>query len=541
MPDLLIRNGTVIDGTGNPGYRADIAVTDGTIVKVAPQITGGAARVIDAAGLTVTPGFIDTHSHYDFIALLPCDCALLLEQGITTQLTGNCGDSLAPYPASVIDPQIPPYLSEQQVQALREACRDPGTFMAHAAGQTYGVNTAFLVGHNSLRLHAVGPGSAEATPAQLGEMKDMVRLAMESGMFGFSSGLAYAPSCYANTEELAELAGAAARYGGIYASHIRDEGDRVFDAVSEAIEIGERSGASVLISHIKIMGDANRGKAARVLELIRKARERGLNVFADQYPYEAASAPLLAQIPPKYLARGREDALRLIADPVARRQIEHSIFEETEDFKSCLAFAGYGGSVIAEAAKTPRYVGLSLADAAQTEGREPVDLMMDLLIENGGEVRCIFFTQYMDDILAFLASPFVFTGDDWAVLGSRPDPETRGGAHPRATAAFVRKLELARDRAALTPEACIYRMTGGPAQALGLAGRGFIREGYAADLCVLAYDSVHAESDYRHPFRPNRGIRYVIVNGGVAVENGRCTGSRYGKAILKDIQRKEQP
>ncbi len=536
MLDILIKNGTIIDGTGNPGYRSDIAVSNGIIVKIAPQIIEDAARVIEADGLIVTPGFIDTHSHYDFIAVLPSDCALLLEQGVTTQLVGNCGDSLAPYPASVIDPQIPPYLTEKQIRYLKQVCRDPGTFMAHASKQTYGVNTAFMVGHNSLRLHAIGLGNTKATAKQLEEMKAMIRLAMESGMFGFSSGLAYTPSCYADTQELAALAETAAEYGGIYATHIRDEGNYVLDSVSEAIWIGEQSGASVLISHIKIMGKASHGKADQVLGLIESARERGLNVFADQYPYEAASAPLLTQIPPKYLGDGRSSTLSLIADPAARRQIERSIFEETDGFNSCLSFAGYDGSVIAEAGKTPRYLGLSISEAAKAERKEPIDFMMDLLLENDGEVRCLYFSQHMDDILTFLASPFVFTGDDWAVLGDRPDPEKKGGAHPRGTAAFVRKLELARDRRILTPEACIYRMTGGPAKALQLIGRGLLQEGYAADLCILEYERVHAESDYDYPFRRNRGIRYVVVNGQVAVENGRCTGGKYGKALLRNTR-----
>lgn len=536
MLDLLIKNGTIIDGTGNPRYNADIAIEKGVISRIEPRIDDAAIRTIDADGLFISPGFIDTHSHYDFTALLASDCALLLEQGVTTQLVGNCGDSMTPYPSCVLDPKIPSYLTDEQILSLKQICASPDTFMAHASGQAYGVNTAFLIGHNSLRLNAIGSGNVKATDSQLKSMKEMVRLAMEEGMFGFSSGLAYAPSSYADTEELSELAKVAAEYGGIYASHIRNEGNHVLDAVAEAIQIGEASGAAVLISHIKIMGNDCADRAVKVLELIQNARERGLNVFADQYPYEAASAPLLSQIHPKYLANGLESTLRMIADPAMRKQLEQSVFEDTPEFESCLRCSGYAGSVIVEANKTPQYIGLSIADAAKADGKEPIEFMMDLLLENNGEVRCTYFTQQPDDILTFLKAPFVYTGDDWAVLGNRPDPDKNGGGHPRGTAAFVRKIELARDHAHLIPEACIFRMTGGPAGALGLTGRGFIRETYAADLCILDYDHVYAEADYLHPFRRNHGIRYVIVNGQIAVENGYCNGKKYGKALLRNAK-----
>lgn len=537
MIDLLIRNGTIIDGSGAPRYHADLAIEKGTIVRIAPHIDEAAERILDAEGLVVAPGFIDTHSHYDFAALIPIDGALLLEQGVTTQLVGNCGDSMTPYPASVLDPQIPSYLTEAQVQALKYVCARPDTFMAHASAQNYGVNTAFMIGHNALRLHAVGPGDEKANETQMEDMKTMLRLAMESGMFGYSSGLAYAPSCYADTEELTELAKVAAAYGGIYASHIRNEGNHVEEAVAEAIEIGKQSGADVLISHIKIMGNTDPKRAAGVLRLLKEAQESGLHIFADQYPYEAASAPLLAQIPPEYLAGGREKTLQVIADPEIRREIECSIFQGSDDFESCLRFALYDGSIVVEAAETPEYIGRSLLEAAKAEAKEPIDFMMELLIRNGGEVRCTYLTQRMEDILTFLASPLVFSGEDWAVLGNRPDPEKKGGGHPRGTGSFVRKIELARDNGLLTPEECIYRMSGGPAQALRLEKRGLIKEGYAADLCLLDYQAARARADYLYPFRRNEGIRYVIVNGKIAVQDGCCNGEKHGKALLRAVKK----
>ncbi len=534
MLDILIKNGTVIDGSGRPGFQADVAVEKGIITRVEPHITDGAGQVIDAQGLTVTPGFINTHSHSDDNALETADCCLYLEQGITTQLVGNCGSSLTPCRPEEAARQLPDGLTEEQAAILKRACQDPAAFMAHAQGVCYGVNAAYMVGHTRLRSYAMGPGDGRPTESQLDDMKNMIDRAMKGGMYGYSSGLVYAPSVYADTWELTELAKAAAAGGGIYASHIRGEGIHVFDSIAEAIRIGEDSGAPVLISHIKIMGKQNRGRAAEVLELIHRANERGVKVFADQYPYEAASAPLLSQIPPKYLTGGREKTLQLIADKAVRRQIEHSIFHQAEEFESCLFDAGYKGSVIVGAQKTPQFIGMTLAEVGRAEGKEPIDAMMDVLIANQGSVQGVYYVQDMQDILTFLADPYVFTGDDWSTdgVGNRPDPEKKGGSHPRGTSTFVRKIELARDKGLLTPEGCIYRMTGGPAQAVGIANRGLLRPSYAADICLLDYDKVRAQSDYLYPYRRNLGIRTVIVNGRIAVQNGLCTGDLHGRTLL---------
>ncbi len=533
MLDILIQKGTLIDGSRSLAYKADLGIKDGIIVKIDRSIDESAEHVIDADGLVVAPGFIDTHSHSDFHALIPSDPSLSLEQGITMQLVGNCGDSLTPYPEEIIESKIPDYISEDDINQIKRICHDPKTFMDHASGVSYGANTAFLIGHNSIRLAVMGSGDAKPSQAQMADMKKLVADAMQSGMLGYSSGLAYAPSIYADTDELIELAKVAAGYGGIYASHIRGEGAHVFDAIDEAISIGKESGATVLISHIKIMGRRNRGKADEILEKLHQAREEGVAIVADQYPFDTASAPLISQIPPRYLALGREALLKRITEPGYRREIEKAIFSEADEFESCLFDAGYDGTLIAISEETPEYIGKSIQEIAEAESKDAIDVMMELLIANRGEVQCLYKVASMEDVETFMQDSIVFTGVDWSILGSRPEEDSKCGAHPRGTATFARKIELARDKKLLSPEEVIFRMTGGPANAIGLKGRGFLREGYSADVCILDYEGVIAQADYIYPFRRNQGIKYVIVNGRIAVEEGQYNGEKNGIAILR--------
>lgn len=532
MLDILIKNGTIIDGSGNPRYTADVAVEGGVITRIGKNIDEPAERVIDAAGLSVTPGFIDTHSHGDDMVLFQNDAYNCLEQGITTQLVGNCGESPAPYPEDNVMPPIRRQVSDEELAQIKAICRDSSTFMEHAKHVNLGVNVAFLIGHNAIRAHAMGTSDGKATPEQLEDMRRSIRIAMEAGFFGYSTGLVYAPSVYGDTEELTELAKVVADYGGVYASHIRGEGNSVFDAVAEAIEIGRGSGASVLVSHIKIMGEKNRGRAAEILKMLHSANEDGVHVFADQYPYEAGSAPLITQIPPKYLAGGKEETLRLIADREMREKIEYSIFHEADEFESSIYDAGYDGAIIVTANKTPQYVGMTLGEIAKKENKAPIDVMMDILIANDGVVQAIYKCQSLGDVLTFMADPLVHAGCDWFAYEKHFDINQRSGGHPRGTSTMIRRIELTRDNGLRSAEDCIRSITGAPAEAMGFTGRGLIKEGYAADICVLDYPNIRATSDYLYPFKRNQGLHYVLVNGNLAVCDGLCTGGYFGQPIL---------
>ena len=536
MLDVLLKNGTILDGSGAPRYRADVAIKDGIILSIAPRITESAKEVIDAEGLFVTPGFIDTHAHSDDNVFFKNDGYNCLEQGITLQLAGNCGESPAPYPENAVMNPIHREVSPEEMERVIRIAKSSHTFMEEAKHKEMGINMAFLVGHNALRVHAMGFSDAEPTASQMADMKENVAKAMEAGFFGFSTGLVYAPSVYGTTKELVELAKVVAQYKGVYASHIRGEGNHVMGAVGEAIQVGRESGSSVLISHIKIAGSKNRGKAKDILAMIHRANAEGIHVFADQYPYDAGSAPLISQIPPKYLTDGKNQVLQKLHDSDFRKQVEYSIFNETEEFESILYHSGFGGATIADAAATPQYVGLSLEQIAKTEDKAPIDAMADLLIANNGVVQGIYTCQSMEDVLTFMADPYVYAGCDWFSYPVHYDPAQRSGGHPRGTSTMCRRIELIRNYGLRTAEECIRSMTGGPAQALGMKNRGLVKEGYAADICVLDYRNVRATSDYLYPFRKNEGISYVLVNGQIAVRNGESLGSYFGQVVCHDYK-----
>lgn len=536
MLDVLIKNGTILDGSGALRYCSDIAVKDGIIVSIAPGITETAKEVLDAEGLFVTPGFIDTHAHSDDNVFFKNDGYNCLEQGITLQLAGNCGESPAPYPDNALMNPVHREVSPEEMERVIRISKSSHTFMEEAKRQEMGINMAFLVGHNALRIHAMGFSDAEPTARQMADMKENVAKAMEAGFFGFSTGLVYAPSVYGTAKEFVELAKVAARYKGIYASHIRGEGNNVMNAIQEAIEVGRESGASVLISHIKIAGAKNRGKAKDILAMIHSANAEGIRVFADQYPYDAGSAPLISQIPPKYLSGGKNKTLQKLHDSEFRKKVEYSIFNETDEFESILYDSGFDGATIADAAATPQYVGRSLDEIAKAEGKAPMDVMADLLIANHGVVQGIYTCQSMEDVLTFMADPYVYAGCDWFSYPVHYDSEQRSGGHPRGTSTMCRRMELIRDHGLRTAEECIRSMTGGPAQSLGMKNRGLIKVGYAADICVLDYRNVRATSDYLYPFRKNKGLSYVLVNGQIAVRDGACLGGYFGQVVSHDYK-----
>ena len=533
MYDVLIKGGTILDGSGRQRYRADIAVKNGIIVAIAPKISVSAKRVIDADGLFVTPGFIDTHAHSDDVVFIKNDCYNCLEQGITMQVAGNCGESPAPYPENALMKPIKQEVSEQELERIIRISKNSASFMAEAVKAELGVNMAFFVGHNALRAHAMGYVAGPPTKRQMDDMKENICKAMDVGFLGYSSGLVYAPSVYADTAELTELAKVVARYKGIYSSHIRGEGVNLFNSIREAIQIGRDSGASVLISHLKVVAPQFRGKANEVLALIHDARAEGINVFADQYPYTAGSAPLISQIPPKYLEGGREETLQQLKDADFRAKVEYSIFNEPEEFESTIYASGYDGAVIASADATPQYVGRTLAEIAKERGCSPIDAMADILLENDGTVQGIYHFHNLEDVLSIMADPYVYAGCDWFSYPCHYDVDKCGGGHPRGTSTMIHRLSLMRDNGIKTAEECIRSMTGGPATSLGLKGRGLLREGFAADICVLDYPNARATSDYLHPFRKNQGLHYVLVNGQLAVENGECLGNFAGQVVRR--------
>lgn len=531
MYDLILKGGIVCDGSGQPSYRADVAVKGGKIARIAPDLADAGAEILEVSGRMVTPGFIDCHSHSDSDFLLGGDGWNFIEQGITTEIAGNCGASAVPSQPDAYDAErgaVPEVVIEQALAVSRT----PEQFMAHLATRALPTNMAFLLGHGSLRAEVCGFCADAPTPEQLTQMKALLARALDCGFFGLSSGLIYPPSVYAKTPELIALARVLGEKGGIYASHIRGEGDFCIPAVREAIEIGETAGCPVQISHHKVEGAANEGNSRVTLSLIAEANARGVRTGYDQYPFIACSTSLISALPPVFMTDGEKEFLSRLCEQSFRAEITRMLCENDGSFDNILPIAGFDKWVIVKALHDPSLTGKSIAAVACERGCDPFDAVYDVLRENDGDVRMIYYTINESDMLNILAAPNTMAGTDGFHLRERPAPDDAPSCHPRLLATFPRHLRLTREHTSLTPEQAIRRITALPADHFGLKQRGYLREGYFADICVLDWDRVGETGDFLHPFRPNTGIEYVLINGVTALRHGRTTGA-FGGVLLQ--------
>jgi N-acyl-D-amino-acid deacylase len=493
--DVLIRHARVLDGSGNPWIDADVAISGGRVIYVGRKHDAHAARVIDASGLTVAPGFIDVHSHAaEGLAGSMADAVPLLAQGITTVVINPDGSG--------------PIDLEAQRQAL-----DAGGV---------GVNVARLVPHGSIRREVVGMADRAATAEELDRMVALVRTGMDAGAVGVSTGLYYAPGSYAPTDEIVALARAAGAFGGVYSSHIRDEGDYsigVVAAVQEVIDVAERANVTGIVSHMKALGPANWGLATTLTRRIDAARARGVAVYADQYPYEASSTSLAAALIPRWAqAGGREDFERRLAGP-DRARIRAGIEEN---------LARRGGPdtlVVASYTADHSLEGQSLAEIALSRRAAAADAALALL--ERGDATIVSFNMSDADIAEIMRRPWTMTCSD----GTLSEPG-QGRPHPRGYGAFARKLGVwARDRGVVSIEDAVRSMTSLPASVFGLKDRGVLRRGARADVIVFDPAKVRDEATYTEPHRLARGVRYVLVNGTLAIDDGEPTGARAGLTL----------
>jgi predicted amidohydrolase YtcJ len=482
--DLILRGGTLIDGTGAPGRRADVAIRGDRIVAVGSFPAEPGARVIDASGLIVAPGFIDLHTHSDEGITRPRTRlnANYLTQGVTTIVTGNCG-------GGVLD--VAKYFA---------------AIDAHGAGS----NVIHLIPHGEIRSAILGHASRAPNPAELDRMKQLVERGMQAGAWGISSGLIYVPSRYADTVELIELAKVVRRHGGIYASHIRDEGAGLLASVDEAIAVGEGAKVPAHISHLKASGRPHWGSVNRALERIAAARAAGQAVSADQYPYIASSTKLAAMVVPHWADRvdGNEFA-RLAADPVRGPEMRREIQRELDERD--------GGSAVRIARYDPRpeWTGLDLATIAQQSGTTPLEVVLD--VQRHGGAQAIGFVMCEPDVREVMRHPFVATASD----GGTHLPGRGDQPHPRSYGTFPRKIRYALDDKVLSLEQAIRSCSGWPAEVLGLADRGVIRAGAFADVIVFDPATFRDAATFDQPTRPAPGVRHLFVNGVAAIADGR--------------------
>jgi N-acyl-D-amino-acid deacylase len=525
MDDLAIRNGFIVDGTGAPGREADVLVNDGRIVAVESGSTRTARRVIDAHGQVVAPGFIDIHTHSDFTLPLNPRAESKIRQGVTTEVVGNCGFSVAPALPGMAS-TLADYLA---ASAPALPFRDV-TFAEYLDGfPPASVNTIMQVGHNTLRIMTLGMERRAPTTHELAHMERLLTEALEAGALGLSSGLFTAPGTYAEPDEMRALARVLARHGATYASHIRDEANGVFDAVREAVAVAEATGVHVQIAHLKLSGTDNWGGAQKLLAEIEAARRRGLPIDCDQYPYDTGTNPLRNLLPSWVQEGGVPAMLDRLRQSSVRERIREDIARH--GLNNFGAIPSWDAVRIAVSPTLPEAAGHTIAGIAQRRGADPLEVVCDVVVADRGATRILVTSMAEADVDEITRTPWVLVGSDENARA--PHGVTgRGKPHPRAYGTFTRVLgRCVRERGLLTLPQAIFKMTGGSAAALGLTDRGVLAEGSWADITVFDPATVADHATYDDPHRYATGVSTVVVNGTVVIDAGDHTGALPGRVL----------
>ncbi len=528
--DILIRNGRIVDGTGNPWFYGDVAIKGDRIVLVSPAPANATAkRTIDAKGLIVAPGFIDMLDQSEDNLLVDRAAVSKLTQGITTGITGE-GGSIAPQNETTIADQKD-WLAHYK---LTIDWHDLDGYFKRLEKQGSGINLGTYVGAAQVREVVVGRDNKPATPDQLRAMRDLVEKAMQQGALGVSSALIYAPGNYASTEELIALAQAAAKHGGIYASHIRNEGDDEMDALNEAFRIGREAQIPVHIFHLKVAGKQNWGKMPKVVAAIDEARARGLEVTSNQYPYVASATSLGASIPPRYHDGGTDAFVSRLKDPKTRAQIRAAMEDPVRGGENMWHGAGGASGILVSSVLSnnlKQFEGKTIAQVAQMQNKDPLDALMDLVIADRDNVGAIYFSMSEPDVKLALRQPWNTVGTDYGEV-SLTGPLAEGKAHPRGYGSFTRILgTYVREQHVLTMEDAIRKFTSLPAQIVKLDHRGLLKPGFYADVTIFNPDTVKDMGTFEDPNRISQGIEYVFVNGVLSVEHEKVTGQVGGTPL----------
>ncbi|MCA1615380.1 MAG: D-aminoacylase [Acidobacteria bacterium] len=495
--DLVITNGRVVDGTGNPWFRADVAIKDGRIARVGRVAPGEARAVVDARGAVVAPGFIDVHTHVEGVYRQP-DAANFVRMGVTTLVTGNCGSSAT----------------------------EVGEFLGRIRETPLAVNLATLIAHGSVRQKVLRLENRAPTADELRQMEEIVGRGMQDGAVGFSTGLIYVPGTYAKTDEVVALARAAARHGGVYATHMRSEGEGVKEAIAEAIQIGESAGMPVEISHFKISNKRLWGRSADTVAMVRAARARGLSVTVDQYAYTASSTSLDSRLPSWVLEGGREEGKKRLADPATRERV----VKEMKDALKRSAQKDYSFAYVASHAAKPEYNGKNILEITKlARGKKDTASQIEQILEMyaAGGAGMIYHSMDERDVQTIMREPFTMIASDAGVR--RPG---EGVPHPRGTGNNARVLgRYVRELRVVTLEDAVRKMTSLPAQTFALRDRGLLREGMAADVVVFDPETVADRATFEQPHQYPVGFRLVVVNGRVVFDGERVTDARPGVAL----------
>ncbi|MGI8599885.1 MAG: N-acyl-D-amino-acid deacylase family protein [Chitinophagaceae bacterium] len=499
--DILIKNGKIIDGTGNSWYYADVAVKDGKIIAIGKNLAANSTKTIDAKGLIVAPGFIDVHGHIESGIFERPTAENYIYDGVTTVITGNCGGSAS----------------------------DINKFFLRIDSLKPSINVATLIGHNTVRQQVMNRDNREPTPEEQKQMENLIEQAMQHGALGLSTGLIYIPGTFAKSDEVVGLAKSAAKHNGIYASHIRNEESKAVEAINEAINIGKEANIPVQISHFKIGGKANWGKSNITIGLIENARNQGWDVTIDQYPYTASSTNLGVRIPDWSFAGGNDSLKARLQNKQIREQIKKEMLQQLATYK----FKNYSYAVVANYPSDSSYNGKSITEINKLMGRKSkasfeAETIMDM-IEKGG-AQMVYHSMNEKDVKYIMQYPYSMFGADAGV----PVPG-KGMPHPRAYGTNARVLgKYVREEKVISMEEAIRRMTSLAAQKFNLKDRGLLKEGMAADIVVFSENEIKDKSTFENPHALSEGCKFVLVNGELVLEDGSHKGTRSGKALRKE-------
>jgi len=498
--DLVIRNGKIIDGSGNSWYYGDVGIKDGKIAAIGKLLETQGKRVILANGLIVAPGFIDVHTHIEGESLQTPTAPNFIFDGVTSVVTGNCGGSNL----------------------------DMATYFRKLDSVKTSINVASLIGHNTVRRAVMGDLQRDPTPDEQIRMEGLVEKAMKEGAVGFSTGLIYVPGTYSKTPEVVGLAKASSKYNGVYASHIRDEGDHVTDAVNEAISIGREARMPVEISHFKVTYKPNWGRSVETLGLVEKARQDGIDVTVDQYPYIASSTTLDTTVPTWVFGGGRDSLKHRINDPIMRQKIKNEMVARLKEKQ----LKSYSYAVVSRYQPDTTLNGKNISEINTLKGRksnplEEAETILEM-VGSTNRTQMVFFSMNEKDLERIMQYPFNMFASDAGIakLGSGVPHPRAYGTNARVLGRYVHELKVIR------LEEAIRRMTSLPAQKFNLHTRGLIREGMAADIVVFDEMTVGDAATFTNPHVYSKGFNYVMVNGEVVIDNGKLTGVRSG-VVLK--------
>ena len=523
--DLIIAGGAVLDGENHPAVNTDIGIRDGRIAKIGPMGSSSAKERIDARGLTVAPGFIDIHSHSDYSMLREPKGESMVRQGVTTQILGE-GPSAGP---------VKPEKRGQEIEGVKVDWSTLGGYFARLEKQGIATNIGSYVGQGQVWNYVLGDTFRTATQQDLDEMKTLIAQAMDEGALGLSSMLMLPPANLAHAPELGQLASAIAPGHGIYSSHIRDEGETVFEAVNEAIDVGRRAKVPVDIIHLKIAHKKLWGRMNEVIALIDKARAEGLVVTANVYPYTAGQNSLVSIVPPWAHEGGREKLLARLRNPVDRARMHREVLSGLPNWYNHYLATGDGWAgmllVSLKSERFKKFQGKRMSDIIAAEGKDPVETMFDVITEERGQTPTVFFHHSEADMRLALKQPWTSIGSDGAAVNPA-GPTGVPHHHPRYYGTFPRILgRYVREEKVLELPEAIYKMTALNADKLGIRDRGRLKEGNWADITLFNARMVIDQATFEKPKQFPIGIPYVIVNGKIVLDRGRHTGNLAGRIV----------